>query len=171
MIKKLLLPILFVCLVGGIFFIANANDKAEATVKNGSLKEKIEQLNDMSGLKVKTIEKKVTFNKNYQTVLFTDTSGKTGYALLKKGKVLYVAVGDNKQQEDTFKNFLILYGEKPKDDNKEIRFNVNDGNVDNMTVWMKKSVSLEKGKYYLVVQQLPHNVRNSHFIAADYDFK
>ncbi|MDY0409665.1 hypothetical protein [Paracerasibacillus soli] len=89
-----------------------------------------------------------------------------GYVILKDNKILTVAYGDNKYGYDQYKNYFIVYGEKPKLEYKKLNLLIQAKNNEDMN----KSVNLGEGRYYLEIQKLPKGMKESRVYTDNYKF-
>jgi hypothetical protein len=86
---------------------------------------------------------------------------------LKNGNVVSAVYGDTKQGYDQYKNFFIVFGEKPKIEYSKLNLLIN---TDNDHEDIRKTIDLEKGKFYLVVQKLPKDIKNTNVWSKNYTF-
>ena len=168
-LKKILLAISILIGGLGIFNFVHSTNKVYANVKveKPDLKREIESFTAIGDqIMVKSIEKIVDFNKTQQIALFISQEDKLGYVILKDNKILTVAYGDNKYGYDQYKNYFIVYGEKPKLEYKKLNLLIQAKNNEDMN----KSVNLGEGRYYLEIQKLPEGMKESRVYTDNYKF-
>ena len=107
-----------------------------------------------------------SFGNNYSIVLFKNNDG-IGYAVLENDNLLLVTFGDNRQGYDQFKDFYIVYGEKPKDDYRELKITIEMGNNHEN---MEEVIALDSGKYYLHVKELSKSIEGTRVFSDNYNF-
>lgn len=165
--KKILLVTI---LIVGTLLFTNYSFKVKATTEQGNLVEQIETfsaLEEDNQIKIKRIEREFSFNKDNQVILFIGEEEGLGYAILNKGKPISVVFGDIKQGYDQYKNYFIAYGEKPDEKFSKLNLLINTSNEE---IDIEKSIDLEQGRYYLVVQELPGDIKGSRVLMGNYIF-
>ena len=146
----------------------NTNTKAE-TSNNKNLIEEIEKfsaLDEENQIKAAEILMEKSFGNNFSIVLFKNNDG-IGYAILESDNLISVMFGSNRQGYDQFKNYYIVYGEKPKEDYQELEITIEMGNHhDNMV----EVIALDSGKYYLHVKELSKSIEGTRVFSDNYNF-
>lgn len=170
--NKILIPIILIIGVLGVFIFIQLNDTANPNIKAETLdlKTEIEKFTAIDGedrISVRKIERKVDFNKNQQVILFISNEDKLGYVILKDKKILTVAYGDKRQGFDQYKDYFIVFAEKPKLEYIKLNLLIEAKNHEDIN----KSVTLGEGKYYLEVQGLPQGMKESIVYMDNYIFE
>lgn len=169
--KKIILPTLLIIIVitGSILFKNSTQDK-NVEARPISMKEKIDQFGQIEEEeeKIKTIVTKVNLDKEYEAVLFLQNNNNIGIAIVKcKKSVIIVTTTDSKQAVDQFKNYFIVFGEKPNQENRKLTIKIDLGN--NFEV-QNQSFNLMEGKYYLSFVKLPKEIQHAKSL-EDYIFE
>ncbi|HAM80907.1 hypothetical protein [Ornithinibacillus bavariensis] len=154
-----------------LFFIAayfSASSKAETSKNTDRIAEieKFSALDEEEQIKVEEILMEKDFGKKYSIALFKNKEG-IGYAILENDNLVLVSFGNNRQEYDQFKNFYIVYGENPQDDYQELKITIEMGNnYENL----EEVITLDEGKYYLHVKELPINIKGTKVFSDNYIF-
>lgn len=176
MFKKLFFPFFIIIVAVVVFLYINNNSSKQDHTDDSeemSLMDKIQYFPnlDKHGIKeeekIESIELEKDIDSVHQAVLFVKKNGDIGYAFLKNKEVVTTTFGDGEQHEDLNKGYLILYGEKPSEDNSKLKVKISLGNdypdVD-------KSFDLTDEKYYLVFYKLPEKDMFAH-VEGEYIFE
>ena len=154
------------------FFILGSsfktNFKAETSNNKNLMEEimKFSALDEEKQIKAAEILMEKRFGYNYSIVLFKNYDG-IGYAISESDNLISVMFGNNLQGYDQFKNFYIVYGEKPKDDYRELEITIEMGNNHDD---LKEVIALDSGKYYLHVKELSKSVEDTKVFTDNYNF-
>ena len=169
-LKKVLITFLvFITLIAtSLYFVKSGY--AENTFKD-NLKTKIEKFSSLDKkeqVRVKKIIKEKNFNDSYKISLFLQQNNSLGYAISQHDKIKSVVYGNNiKQGYDQYKNYFIVYGEKPNINNKRLEITINTGyNHDDIV----KIISLEEGKYFLSIDKLPKDIKHSNVYTENFRY-
>lgn len=170
--KKVIYPLLLITGIIGVFIFIQLNTTTDISIKAEKLdfKKEIEIFTVADGeddFSVAEIEKTINFNKNQQVVLFNSNEDKLGYAILEDKKILMVAYGDNKQGFDHYKDYFIVFGEKPNLEYTKLNLIIETKNHEDIN----KSVALGDEKYYLEVQELPEGLEEARVQMDNYHFE
>ncbi|MED4205663.1 hypothetical protein [Neobacillus mesonae] len=166
--KLILMSLLILAVFSGIVFVQNGSEESQVEAVPQSIEEKIEQfILANEDQQVQSIEIKVKLNKEYEAILFVQKNNNIGCAIVKNEKIITVHYGDNKQSEDQFKNFFIVYGEKSNPSNMKLTATIDLGNNEKE---LEQSFTLQDGKYYLSFAKLP---KGSQFakVLGEYEFE
>ena len=136
-VKRLKKIVTIIFLAISLFVVGssfNTNSKAETGNNKNLIEEigKFSALDEENQIKAAEILMEKSFGNNYSIVLFKNNDG-IGYAILESDNLISVMFGSNRQGYDQFKNYYIVYGEKPKEDYQELEITIEMGNHhDNM---------------------------------------
>ena len=146
-------------IASSLYFLQSGNAEGTSEIH---LKTKIEEfsaLDKEEQVRITQIIKEKSFNDSSKVILFLQQNNSLGYAISQHDQLTSVVYGnDVNQGYDQYKNYFIVYGEKPAKNNKELTITINTGNNH---ADLTKIIPLDEGKYFISVNKLPKDIKNS----------
>lgn len=169
--KKLFIySILFLALTVSVLNFVKTGDAKENP--SDELQTKIEKFSELDQDKQVKVERIVTekkFDDHYTCVLFKQKNKSIGYAILKNDAIVSVVFGENSQKGyEQFKNYSIIFGEKPNENYTELEITINAGNNHED---IEKKFQLDNDRYFLFIEKLPKEIKYSNINSDNFNFK